>query len=133
MITIEAEALAAIEAAARGAFPIECCGLLVGWGDRIVRAVPTANLAARVQDSFEIDAAVHLRLQRELRGTGFEMMGVFHSHPAGVAEPSARDRAQAAYRGWIWLITAVNGGRCETRAFRHERGGFTPLGLRSAR
>jgi len=134
VIRIDPAALEAIEAAARRALPEETCGLLIGAGERITRAVETANLArdrGSGRDRFEIDARVHLRLQRELRGTAKGILGVFHSHPGGRAEPSATDRAEAAYPGWIWLITAIDEtGRCTTRTFidrgdgRFEKVGF---------
>ena len=127
MIRIEGAALADVEAAARHAYPNEACGLLIGSGGHIVRAVETANLAAergRGRDRFEVDARVHLKLQREMRQSGETILGVFHSHPEGRAAPSETDRAAAAYSGWIWLITAVNArGDCRTRAFRDGGGG----------
>lgn len=127
MIRIDAAALAAIEAAARRAYPDEACGLLVGTETHITRAVETANLAGgrgRGRDRFEVDARVHLRLQRELRGSGAAVLGVFHSHPGGRPEPSATDKSEAAYPGWIWLITAAtDDGECETCAFIDRGGG----------
>lgn len=127
MIRIDARVLAEIEAAAQRAHPYEACGLLIGNDTRLTRAVETANLArerGRGADRFEVDTRVHLRLQRELRGSDKSILGVFHSHPDGRAEPSPTDRADAAYPGWIWLITAVdNSGRCETYAFIDAGGG----------
>ncbi|HEY8351717.1 MAG TPA: M67 family metallopeptidase, partial [Sphingomonadales bacterium] len=80
---------AEIIAHARETFPEECCGLLVGRraadgalvAENTVRA---ANVAAeRRQDRFELDPAVHLRVQRELRGSGLGVIGHYHSHPGG--------------------------------------------------
>ena len=111
-------------ALARAAHPREACGLLVGHGAAITGLAPTANLAA-TEDAFEIDTAAQLRLQRRLRGTGRAIIGVWHSHPRGGAEPSARDLAGAWDAGLVWLITA--GG--QTRAFAPAPGGFRPLDL----
>lgn len=129
-LTITRDQLTAIEQQARRALPGEACGLITGavdsgggaTSDIIVAGVhPSENMAA-CGNSFEIDPALHMRLQRELRGSGEEILGVYHSHPKGPAEPSARDAGAAAYPGWIWLITALSpsDGDPVTRAFRHN-------------
>jgi len=121
VIRIDQAVLADVEAAARRAYPDEACGLLIGTGTHLSRAVETANLAwkrGESRDHFEVDARMHLRLQRELRGTGETIAGIFHSHPRGFPEPSQTDRREAAYPGWVWLITAIDRhGICNTRAF----------------
>src|SRR5882672_8442112 len=94
---------------ARVAFPRECCGLIEGVseGNR-VRAValhPTVNRATR-DDRFEIDPAAQIRLMRELRGSGREVVGCYHSHPNGRAAPSAHDLENASEDGFVWLIVA---------------------------
>jgi len=127
MIAISTDALQRIEEHARQALPREACGFLVGRGGdspAILRVVASANLAPQERtDRFEIDPRLHLRLQRELRDSGHAILGIYHSHPGGRAAPSATDKTQAAYPGWIWLITALDGDRaCVTRAFRHIAG-----------
>ncbi|MFQ5348266.1 MAG: M67 family metallopeptidase, partial [Rhodothalassiaceae bacterium] len=96
----------------------------------ILEAVETANLAAAgAPDRFEIDPRVHLRLQRDLRGSDRQIVGLFHSHPQGAAQPSAIDRAEAAYAGWVWLITAIVDDACETRGYVDTGAAFLPLRL----
>ena len=56
--------------------------------------------------SFEIDPAVLLRTHREARGAGQQVIGHYHSHPNGRAEPSKRDAARAVENGQLWLIIA---------------------------
>ena len=87
----------------------EICGLLVGHGARVERLVPARNVAADPAWSFEIDPASLLGVHREVRAHGQRVMGHWHSHPNGRAEPSARDAARALDNGQIWLILA--GGR----------------------
>lgn len=122
MIRMAPRLLAFIERRARKAFPREACGLLTGqWqGDDILirRAVASRNLApADTRDRFEIDPALHIRLQRALRGTVETIVGLFHSHPSGSVDPSPSDMAEASYDGWIWLITAVREADCHSRAY----------------
>jgi len=99
-----------LSAEARAAYPNECCGLLEGVRHddtiEVLALRPTRNLAD-APDAFEIDPAEHIRLLRTLRGTGREIVGCYHSHPNGEARPSARDRAQAQDRNFVWLICAA--------------------------
>ncbi len=119
-----------MEAEARAAFPRECCGLVEGMrvgGAIVVMAVhPSPNRAA-TPDAFEIDPALQIRLLRELRGTGREIVGCYHSHPNGASDPSPRDRAGAAEAGAVWLITALSRESAATRAFLFDGSDFQPL------
>ena len=55
---------------------------------------------------------------------------VYHSHPDGVAEPSATDLSMVFEPDLVWVITAVGGGKAgPTRAFRAkaDRSAFLPV------
>ncbi|MCC7428895.1 MAG: M67 family metallopeptidase [Alphaproteobacteria bacterium] len=135
-VLLPAPIRAAMEAMARAAYPAEACGLLVGTGRAdgaatIERLEPSLNRAGHA-DRFEIDIILHLRLQRELRGSGQHILGVWHSHPDHPPEPSASDAAGADEAGFLWLITAVTAGVAgATRAYlaQGKGAGFTPLPL----
>ena len=115
----------AIEKAARDAYPIECCGLVIGrkddaFGFIIDELAPTQNMAAEV-DRFEIDPTIYIRLQRDLRRGPNGIIGVYHSHPGGIAKPSDRDVAGAVMPGWVWLICGLGQGTpTQTRAFHDD-------------
>ena len=117
VITFDPAHLEAVTAHAESAYPAECCGLLVGTAEdcrawRVRRVVPSRNLApADRRDRFEIDPALQLDLQRELRGTAEAIVGVYHSHPDGQPMPSATDLESAWQPGLVWLIAAVHSGR----------------------
>ena len=102
----------------------EVCGLLFGSSSRILRAEPTANVAAQPQDTFEIDPRALFAALRAERAGGDRLIGHYHSHPNGSAEPSPRDLA-AAEPGRLWLI--LGGG--EARLWVMENGGFRELQL----
>jgi proteasome lid subunit RPN8/RPN11 len=97
-------------AEARAAFPHECCGLIegvhVGNNMRVLALRPTTNFSEN-PDSFEIDPAAHLRLIRELRGSGRAIVGCYHSHPRGRPVPSDHDRERGGAEGFVWLIAAL--------------------------
>ena len=135
MIRLSREHRAQLRAEAESAWPEECCGLIVGRkgpdGTEISSLVPTANVAgADRHEHFEVDPAAHLRLQRKLRGTEEAVIGVYHSHPAGPAVPSAHDLARAIEPGWLWIIVGLADGRTgEINGFVHRAGGFEPVAL----
>jgi proteasome lid subunit RPN8/RPN11 len=85
----------------------ECCGLLRGEGDRVAAVQLTQNVAADPTRHFEIDPAALFSTNKDVRSGGIPVLGYFHSHPNGVAVPSATDIAQAAPDGHIWLIIAA--------------------------
>jgi proteasome lid subunit RPN8/RPN11 len=131
MLILPAALRAPLLAAARHAFPAECCGLLEGTrGEGIVTVTafhPAANVSPTPQEAFEIDPAVQFALQRALRGSGRQVVGCYHSHPNGRAEPSARDRAHTYPEGFVWVIIAT--GVIETFA-AFEAPSFQPLTIR---
>lgn len=112
-----------ILAEAQAAFPCECCGILLGEGARIHAILPAANVHPRPETRFEIDPQALVDAHRAARRGGPQVLGYYHSHPAGPAEPSATDRAQAAHDGAIWAIA----GEQEVRLWRDGQGGFAPL------
>jgi proteasome lid subunit RPN8/RPN11 len=68
--------------------------------------VASPNVAADPESAFEVDPALLLRAHREAREGGHAILGWYHSHPDGVAEPSAVDAARAVEDGKLWLIVA---------------------------
>lgn len=110
-------------AAARRVHPLEACGILLGAGCRIEAFAETANVHARPERHFEIDPQALIDAHRAARGDGPQVAGYFHSHPAGPAEPSATDRAQAASDGRVWAIC----GEGKLAFFRAVEGGFETL------
>jgi proteasome lid subunit RPN8/RPN11 len=99
----------AILGAARTAHPRECCGLVVGIRDGQLACVtalyPARNLCADAA-RFEIDPADHIAAQKAARACGHGVIGCYHSHPHGLAEPSATDLAGAGEDKFLWLIAA---------------------------
>ena len=117
---------------ARAAFPHECCGLIEGvredGGARALALRPTANFSEH-PDSFEIDPVAHLRLMRELRGSGREIVGCYHSHPSGRPMPSQHDREQGGTEGFIWLIASLAGEAATPEFSAFEGMDFRPLAV----
>ena len=109
----------AIVAQARRESPRECCGLLVGDRTGVRFAVALRNLETGTT-RYRVDDAWHLALQRMLRqfSPGLSIVGVYHSHPAGPAEPSPTDLNEAAYPEWAYVIIGLAARPPAIRAFR---------------
>ena len=123
MILITHASLDAIFTQAAEAHPHECCGLLLGEGGRITHAHPPANVPPDPATHFEIDPAALIAAYKAEREGGPRILGYYHSHPNGRAEPSPTDRASAAHDGKVWAI-AANG---QVRFFRDGEDGFEAL------
>jgi proteasome lid subunit RPN8/RPN11 len=97
--------IALIQRAAAEAAPLEACGLLFG-ADGVERASIEGNVSDDPTRRFEIDPAALIAALRAERGGGERVIGYWHSHPSGDANPSATDAAMAAADGKIWVIVA---------------------------
>jgi proteasome lid subunit RPN8/RPN11 len=126
---------AQIASEARDAGARECCGLIEGVREgESVRAIalhPARNVA-ECDDGFVIDPGTQFALLRRLRGTDRAIVGCYHSHPNGRAEPSARDREGAGEAGFVWVIAAVQDGEVGLAAHVFESPGFRAIPLRLA-
>lgn len=128
---------ARIVAEARAAFPKECCGLIEGVvGEGRIGAVqlhPTPNLAGE-PDRFEIAPEAHFAALRAARGAGRAIIGCYHSHPNGIARPSAHDLAGAGEENFLWLIAALTApqGPVTLKAFRYSGRHFAESGITGA-
>jgi proteasome lid subunit RPN8/RPN11 len=118
-------------AQARAAAPRECCGLLVGQGMHVTRAVPTANVAGEPNRRFEIDPQSQFDLLRALRGTDEDVIGHYHSHPGAAPEPSAHDLAMAHDPEAAWVIVSPDQPQDTIAAYRcpNPAHGFIRLDL----
>jgi len=122
LVKIGREILDNLLYAAAAAPDREICGLLFGADGGVDRAEPVDNVAENPSDSFEIDPRALFAAFRAERAGGPRLIGHYHSHPNGSAEPSARDLA-AAEPGKYWLII----GDGTARLWLAEESGFTEV------
>ncbi len=94
----------------RAAYPEEAVGAFVGR-DCAEEAVFLPNVAEDPKVAYRADPGALLRLLRRLEEEGRELLAFFHSHPEGLAFPSARDREEAR-----WPVPYVIFGLKEGRA-----------------
>ena len=115
---------------ARAALPNEACGLLAGWrgpkGGRNTVTIDEIRPVPNRLDSpshFELDGAAMLRAEDAISGDGLQVVGVYHSHPASEARPSARDVSDALVfdprHYFVHLIASMQGFAPTVRAWRY--------------
>ena len=105
-------------AGVKRAAPWEAVGALVGR-DCAEEAVFLPNVAEDPRVAYRADPKALLRLLRRLDEENKKLFAFFHSHPEGLAYPSARDREEARWPV-PYLIFGLAEGRA--RAFRLPSG-----------
>jgi proteasome lid subunit RPN8/RPN11 len=96
-------------------YPNECCGVLLGQAEgdqRIVSSV--ARCGNTRSDSphnrYHIDPKELIRIQRQGRERGEDIVGFYHSHPDHPPRWSSTDLAEAHWFGCSYVITSVEKG-----------------------
>ena len=79
-------------------YPNEACGMLGGRNGSVEKVYPMKN-AKPGPDYYEMDPEEQFRVMKDIRDSGLEMIGLFHSHPTGKAYPSSVDVEQAYWPG----------------------------------
>jgi proteasome lid subunit RPN8/RPN11 len=121
-LTLSEEHCAALLAHAEAERPNEACGLLAGRGGRVCRVYPAENIH-HSPTVYEMNPAQQLAAFLDMEAAGWELIAIYHSHPAGPAEPSPTDIAQAYYPESIYVIVSLAPGAAwQVRGFTIEAG-----------
>jgi proteasome lid subunit RPN8/RPN11 len=102
--------------------PDEACGILAGKTDSVEKAYEMIN-ADKSPENFIMDPAEQLKVMKEIRRLDLEMVGIYHSHVASEAYPSARDMELAFYpEARYCIVTLKDKNNPRMRAFRIKEG-----------
>jgi proteasome lid subunit RPN8/RPN11 len=107
--------------------PLEACGLLAGKNDRVDEVIMVRNQEQSAV-RFRMDPYEQLRAFDWIESQGLELLGIFHSHPAGPETVSSTDIAEAAY-DVVHLIWSPLQDRWQARGFWIETGSVTEVSL----
>lgn len=94
--------------------PEEACGLLAVDAEGAVCMVYCCSNVDGSPHRYTVDPAEQFHAWRHAEARGWEIGGVFHSHPGGEAWPSQTDIERALDPSWWYVIV----GRDRVRAFR---------------
>ncbi len=107
---------------ARAEAPQEACGVLAGPEGRVERVYRTTNVE-RSGVRYRLDPQEQYEILIELEQRGWELVGIYHSHPASEAYPSATDLEWAFYPDSLYFIVSLaDQERPVIRAFRIVEG-----------
>lgn len=129
-----------MHASARRHYPDEACSLLLGkltdqgWHIDEAREVPNLN-TERAVDRFILDPEAYRTVDRELHGTGREIIGIFHSHPDCPARPSPTDLSNAWEKFAYIIVSAYEGHAVDTQCWALNAKGnqFQPVTVQDLR
>lgn len=101
---------AAIERHGRETYPHECCGALLGDGDRVMATHPLPNVTTEgPRRRFRIDDKDYLASERQASAARLSLLGFYHSHPDHPAVPSQYD-LDHAWPTFVYPIVSVMAG-----------------------
>jgi proteasome lid subunit RPN8/RPN11 len=123
MLRLNEQVYHAIRRHGEETYPYECCGVLLGRSvdganevDDAIRAGNTRTDSAH--NRYNIAPQELVKIQRQGRERGLDIVGFYHSHPDHPAQWSRTDFAEAHWLGCSYVITAVEKGVAKaTNAF----------------
>jgi proteasome lid subunit RPN8/RPN11 len=120
MITLVREHVEEMKAHARATSPAECCGLVGGRDEGHAESIyRLRNIARDPLVAYEAAPEELFAVQREMRGRGQMLLGIYHSHPRSAEPvPSERDVRLAFYPSAIYFIVGLSETQATLRAFR---------------
>lgn len=108
--------------------PNECCGLLLGR-HAIERAVPMRSIPAS-PDAYYMDPEQQVAVFTAMQAAGEQLLGIYHSHPAGPREPSGMDLQLAFHPDALYcIISLADPGRPVLAAYRLGSGQFEEIAM----
>jgi proteasome lid subunit RPN8/RPN11 len=117
MLKVSPQNYAALRHHGEETYPHECCGVLLGRlnddGTRVVTSIARCGNTRTdsAHNRYHIDPRELVRVQREGRERGEDIVGFYHSHPDHPARWSSTDLAEAHWFGCSYVITSVEKGK----------------------
>lgn len=106
-------------AQAQAEAPNECCGVLLGRGDIVEEVFAGRNVHETPRIRYTMHSEDLLRVIRLQDERGWDLVGIYHSHPETKPEPSATDKSLAMYPDARYVIVSLRNPRHpEVRAWR---------------
>jgi proteasome lid subunit RPN8/RPN11 len=115
VLTIPDDVYQAIRRHGERTYPHECCGVLLGRATESGNAVDAAVEAGNTRtdsahNRYNIAPQELIRIQRQGRESGLDIVGFYHSHPDHPAQWSRTDFEEAHWIGCSYVITSVEQG-----------------------
>ena len=109
--------------------PLEACGLLAGRNGSVSKVLPIRN-QAQSPVRFVMDPYEQLQAFEWIDSQDLDLVGIFHSHPAGPETVSVTDIREAAYEVVHLIWSRVEGGEAwKVRGFWIQNGNAQEVDL----
>ena len=106
-------------------FPNEACGILAGRNGKVEKVYEMTN-ADKSAATFFMDAKEQFKVAKEIRNSGLEMAGIYHSHAASGAYPSSHDVEMAFYPEASYvIISLIDKNKPDIKSFKINEGRIT--------
>lgn len=102
----------------RAEYPKEACGILAGRDGTVAKVFTMTNVD-RSAISYQMDPKEQLRIMKQMRQDGHQMLAIYHSHTATAAYPSPVDVKLAIYHEVSYvLVSLADRERPQVRSYR---------------
>ena len=98
MIKLKKSDYEKILAHAKKEAPVEACGLIAGHiegDDKIIEKVYILTNVDHAEEHFTLDPKEQLSAIKDMRASGYDQIGNWHSHPVSPSRPSDEDKRLA--------------------------------------
>lgn len=106
MLTIKKELLQEVIVQCARELPNEACGIFAGKDGRLEKVYQMVN-TEKSPELFLMDAKEQLKVTKDIRNSGLEMAGIYHSHVSAQAYPSNHDVEMAFYPDVSYVIISL--------------------------
>ena len=125
MLYLKKQHLAEMIAHAQKEAPLEACGILAGKEDRVAKLYRARN-ADRSPMSYRLEPEEQYRIFTDIEEKGWDILGIYHSHPTSPAVPSGIDLKQAYYPEAVYFVVSLaDPTQPHVRAFKIVEGEIT--------
>jgi proteasome lid subunit RPN8/RPN11 len=100
---------------ARDEDPLEACGYLAGTGNEVKEILPMSNID-RSPEHFSFSPEEQFDAFQKAQSSGYDLIGVYHTHPATPARMSAEDIRLAHDTSLTYMIYSLR--MDEIKAFK---------------
>lgn len=128
MITLTKSHLSEMEDHARVERPNEACGILAGRENKVERVYSCKNVSETPSSHYAIAPEQLIEVFNDVEEHGLEILGFYHSHPAGPLSPSNIDHATATWHGHSYVI--LHPGGAGSWIWDEEKGQFVEEEIR---
>ena len=90
LVQIKQEHVDEMVAHAKADLPNECCGILAGSDNKVIKTYPLLNVAASPY-RYEPDPLEFFNVDSDIGDNGWDMLAIYHSHTGSEAYPSDTD------------------------------------------